>query len=202
MMHYRIYYTLALFVLLFCSCNTQDKKEAQVDSPENIQPIKEAFDNWLSARIQSGEFFGKDSCSLRFLEEHSVEGNPLSVPDSSNLTYYYTDINQDGQEDALITFIADICDGGNGAMWTQYQVLVLSHDSSYIVNDSFFDVLGNNFEGIVHVDSVFANKFWGTLIEFKNGDGHCCPSVREPFTVVYEKPVINFVNPKFKPTIN
>jgi hypothetical protein len=200
MMHYRIYYTLAIFVLLFCSCNTQDKKEAQVDSTENIQPIKDAFDNWLSASIQSGEFFGKDSCSLRFLEEHSVEGNPLSVPDSSNLTYYYTDINQDGQEDALITFIADLCDGGNGAMWTQYQVLVLSHDSSYIVNDSFFDKFTNDYKGFLHIDSMATGKFFGTYIEFKDGDGHCCPGTREEVIIDYLNPSMRFINPQFSPT--
>jgi hypothetical protein len=200
MIHNRNYYTLALLVLLFCRCNTQDKKVVEIKSPENIQSIKDVFNRWLLDKTREGVFYGADSCNINFIIDHNITTMPLMIPGDYNTTFQYSDINNDKKTDGLVTFVADLCDGGNGAMWTQYQVLILSSDTGYYSNDSFFDTLGNNFEGIIHVDSVYSNKIFGTLIEFKNGDGHCCPSVREPFTVVYEKPVINFVNQQFKPT--
>ncbi|MGV3599134.1 MAG: hypothetical protein ACO1PI_14815 [Bacteroidota bacterium] len=169
---------------------------------EDTKPIADAFNQWLLEKTKQGVFFGYDSCNLDFIIEYNVTTMPLRLPDSTNTSFWYGDINGDRKKDGLITFIADLCDRGNAAMWTQFQVLVLSNDSGYSVNDSFFDSLTKDFEGFIHADSMSLNTFFGTYIEFKDGDGHCCPRTKEEFTVTYNTPVIQFRKPGFKPTLN
>lgn len=198
------YYAALLVVTILFGCNNSNlaKTEGNNAEIEDTTPITEAFNQWLLEQKKKGVFLGDDSCNIDFVVEHNINTMPLNLPDSNNTDFWLGDVNGDKKKDGLITFIADLCDGGNGAMWTQFQVLVLSNDSGYRVNDSFFDSLTIDFDGFIHVDSLSSNTFFGTYIEFKDGDGHCCPSIKEEFTVTYDRPMIRFRKPGFKPTPN
>lgn len=198
------YYAVLLVMTILFGCNNSNptKTEGTDIEIENAKPITDAFNQWLLEQTKKGVFFGYDSCGLDFIIEHNVTTMPLRLPDSTNTSVWYGDINGDKKKDGLITFIADLCDGGNAAMWTQFQVLVLSNNSGYSVDDSFFDSVGRGFEGFIHADSLSVNTFFGTYIEFKEGDGHCCPSIKEKFTVTYTNPVVQFLKPNFQPSKN
>lgn len=197
------YYFMFLIITILFGCNSNPVKTKGGDVEiEDTKPITDTFNQWLLEQTKKGVFFGKDSCNIDFIIKHNINTMPLMIPDSTNTGFWFGDVNGDKKKDGLVTFIADLCDGGNGAMWTQYQVLVLSNDSGYSVNDSFFDSLGSGFEGFIHADSLSVNTFFGTYIEFKEGDGHCCPSIKEEFTVTYTNPVIQFLKPNFQPYKN
>jgi hypothetical protein len=193
--HSNIILTLLISALLY-SCTTR-KAENSIDN-KTITDIKSAFDNWTKSEIKKGNFFAIDSCNMGYyvmkdsLGLESVFG--LSVPDdSSEIYYYYADLNEDKKKDALITFTPYQCDGGNATMWVQYQLLVLSQGDKYLVNDNYFERFKTD-PGFFHLDSVGIKTVFGTYFEFTDNDGRCCPSIKQPIKINLEKNEFNYTD--------
>ena len=158
--------------------------------------IKAAFDNWAETEMQKGVFFAIDSCNWDYyvmrdsLGLETVSG--FAIPnDSSEIHYYYADLNGDNKKDALITFTPCQCDGGNSAMWVQYQLLVLSQGDKYFVIDNYFEKYETG-SVFFHLDSVAPNTVFGTCFEFTDNDARCCPSIQRPIKINLDKNEIDW----------
>ncbi|OYU95362.1 MAG: hypothetical protein CFE21_09430 [Bacteroidetes bacterium B1(2017)] len=187
---------LILLSLLILGCSTQ-QSENNIDQKE-ISDIKKAFESWTKSEISKGNFFAMDSCNGDYymrkdsLGLESVFG--YAVPDdSSEINYYYANLNGDTKKDALITFTPYQCDGGNASMWVQYQVLVLSQGDSYLVDDSYFERF-DTAPGLFQLDSVAPKAVFGTYFEFAEKDGRCCPSITKPIKIDLEKNEFTYSN--------
>jgi len=174
-------------IIFSCQTGIRDK---HIDSTIK-QKIKIAFDDWTKDEIRKGNFFAQDSCNVDYyvmkdsLGLESVFG--LSVPwDSSEINFYYSDLNKDNREDALITFTPYQCDGGNATMWIQYQLLVFSQGDYYSLTDNYFEKYKAD-PGFFHLDSAVINAVFGTYYEFKENDCRCCPSIQRPIKIDIEK---------------
>lgn len=197
--HSTIILTFFIASLLF-SCTTR-QTENHID-PKTITDIKNAFDSWTKSEIEKGNFFANDSCNgAYYVMKDSLGLEPafgLSVPDdSSEINYYYADLNSDNQRDALITFAPYQCDGGNATMWVQYQLLVLSQGDKYLVTDNYFERFKTD-PGFFHLDSVGTKTVFGTYFEFTGDDGRCCPGIKRSIKIDLEKNEFNYVD-KLKP---
>jgi len=159
--------------------------------------IHNAFEKWKIAEIEKGNFISIDSCNLEYYEKNNPleigNTNYYAIPtDSSEVNYYYSDINGDNKKDALITFSPHQCDGGNATQWVQYQILVLSQNQNYSVIDNYFEKF-NNYNGFFHLDSISTNSFFGTYFEFKEDDGNCCPSIKKPIKIDFRLNKLVFI---------
>ncbi len=163
------------------SCSTRDKSYL----------LNNAFENWKQEQIANGQFLSSNDCRPDFvISNDSIQD--FGFPEE--IEFHYADINSDDQLDALITFIPQQCDGGNGSMWTQFQLLILSNGSGYLINDRFFDNVGKKLDGFYHLDSALANEFQGTYYEFKEGDGRCCPSTNTRMTIKFDTKELKILN--------
>jgi hypothetical protein len=117
--------------------------------------------------------------------------------DSTEYNFSFADLNNDGRLDGLVVFKPVQCDGGNGSIWTQFQVLILSKKSIYNVSDTLrvdrfastpFDSLG-----FYWLNSIANDKIFGTYFEFKPDDGYCCPSIQRPVTFDFVERRLSFI---------
>jgi hypothetical protein len=187
--------TIFITVLLF-SC-TSRQNENLVDS-QTIKDIKNAFESWTKSEIEKGKFFAMDSCNGDYyfkkdsLGLESIDG--IAVPnDSSEIFYFYADLNYDNKKDALITFTPYQCDGGNAIMWVQYQLLVLSQGDKYVVTDNYFERFKTD-PGFFHLTGVGTKTVFGTYFEFTDNDGRCCPSIKRPIKIDLDKNEFNYAD--------
>ena len=184
---------ILLMIALIFGCNTKNK-DNNIDLITQ-QKIKTAFDDWAAKEIEKGTFFAQDSCYPSYYDTkdslglESVFG--FAIPwDSSEINIYYADLNADSIKDALITFTPYQCDGGNAAMWVQYQILVLSQEDKYVVIDNYFDRFYNESilgYGFFHLDSADTKAVFGTYFNFMDNDSRCCPSTQRPIKIDIEK---------------
>ncbi|MBD2722660.1 hypothetical protein [Hymenobacter armeniacus] len=155
--------------------------------------LRTRFDRWQQAQLAAGRFTLPDSCASyrKRLDEHPDEDmeEQYAFPVPEEIRYSYADLNQDGTLDGLMTFTPEQCDGGNGSMWSQEAVLLLSHGSGYQLNDTLrLDQLVASAppqDGFYHVDSIASNRIYGHYFEFGPGSGHCCPSLTQAVTFDY-----------------
>ncbi|NUY79312.1 hypothetical protein HUK80_00275 [Flavobacterium sp. MAH-1] len=149
--------------------------------------IKHAFLEWKKSEISEGHYFAMDSCNGDYFVRMDSLGLESSdapgIPDEeSEIEYDFADLNSDGKQDALITFAPRQCDGGNAAMWSQIQLLALSHNNSYKIDAAFFDEIDSG-KGFFHLDSAATSAVFGTYYEFGENDGHCCPGIEKPIRI-------------------
>jgi hypothetical protein len=117
----------------------------------------------------------------------------MGIPEDINISF--TDINDDGKLDGLVTFLPDHCDGGNALMNTQIRVLILSNAANYIADDQFLDNIQQRLKkGWVIIHAVQGGTFYGTYYEYKQTDGRCCPSIKKDLSIDYKTRKINFDN--------
>jgi len=193
--HRNTIFTL-LIIFSLSRCTTR-QTENYLDQ-KTISDIKNALQSWANSKIEKGDFFAIDSCNGHYYSRKDSLGLEsafgLSMPhDSSKIFYYYADLNSDNKQDALITFTPYPCDGGNAMMWVQYQLLVLSGEEKYIVNDNYFERF-NTQPGFFHLDSVGTNSVFGTYFKFTENDGRCCPSIKRPINIDLNKNEFNYAD--------
>jgi len=174
-------------MLISCSPKGQD----DVVPTKTKSDIKNTFDNWTKSEIIKGNFFAMDSCNSNYyvmkdsLGLGSIFG--FAVPeDMSEINFYYEYLNNDTIVDALITFTPVQCDGGNGSIWLQYKLLVLSQGKDYSITPNYFDKFETE-PGFFHLDSVATKTVFGSYFEFTDQDGFCCPSIKRPIKIDLDK---------------
>jgi len=187
---------LFLVVTSIASCN---RKEGLAINPRsnlidtlNYKPdtciyqrkkIRKLFKNWEAKEIRLKHFFAEDSCNPSYYEKHEGDNSyngGWGFPDSTRIEFSFADLNGDGKLNGLVTFVPDQCDGGNASMWTQLQIFFISGKKKYRITDEIDvkEFSGTDFDekGFYWLDSISKNKICGRYIEFKDSDGHCCPS--------------------------
>jgi len=193
----------SLTVLIYCCKNDKVDNEQDANQSKILnekEKIQKVFKGWETREIKAGHFFASDSCNQEWFIDHKFDGTidqEWGIPDSSEIKFSFADLNNDGKLDGLVTFTPDQCDGGNASMWTQLQLFLLSDKEDYKIIDTIqvdkfssteFDSLG-----FYWLDSIAANKIFGTYIEFKGNDGHCCPSINKPVTFDFVKRKLTFI---------
>jgi len=150
---------------------------------DNTERIKNRFDQWKNDEISKGRVLSEENCNPSIALSKGL--NQISgIPDEVDFSYAH--INTDNLIDALVTFQPMQCDGGNGLMWAQIQIVILSNNGSYEIDDDYFKSIGNDLKGFYHLDSVTSSEFSGTYFEFLDGDAHCCPSVKKRITIQFK----------------
>jgi hypothetical protein len=200
-------YILSLVTML--SCDTHVKKtdlpiadsaarnisvnSKQVSDSDRKSLVK-LFEDWKKDQIANGEFWPKDSCKpdIVMSPRYDDEPNPIyGFPDEQNIVFSYADLNSDGQIDQIVIFQPDQCDGGNGSMWSQSQILMLSRNGQYktieLNRNNLFPLPAKDDAGFIFYDSIAPNKLYGTYYKFLDKDGHCCPSVVKQAVFDYRK---------------
>ena len=156
------------------------------------QHLRDLFRTWQANEIAEGHMWAADSCRMDWFSDHeAAEGSiPWGFPDSADIAYSYADLNLDGKTDQLVTFNPSQCDGGNGSMWSQIEVLIVSSGNSYETiassGDGMFSFLGKDSTGFCWYDSIGPNKIYGTYYNFSEDDGHCCPGTVIPVIFSYD----------------
>jgi hypothetical protein len=206
--------TRFLIILFFCVltgfsfCDNSYRERTtsgQVDNSTEKKKIKELFVEWQTQEIKAKHFLPKDWCNPDSFLRHKSKENLDSImgliygfpSDSIEYKFSYADLNGDGKLDGLVVFTPDQCDGGNASMWTQWQVFLLSKKGNYNITDTLhvdrfastaFDSLG-----FYWLDSIATDKIFGTYIEFKANDGHCCPSIQRPVKFDFIERKLSFI---------
>ena len=165
-----------------------------------------SFANWQKQQINEKRFWASDSCYPGWFDKHDVnetlDNLIYGFPSDSSIKFSFADLNQDGNLDGLVTFNADQCDGGNASTWNQWQVFILSNNGNYNVNDTIqvdkFSLTEFDSLGFYRLDSIKANKIFGTYIEFKDEDGRCCPSINRPVAFDFSGKRLVFTEAKRK----
>lgn len=178
---------LPLFLSLGCEKQAHKQQEYNIESREVLDLV---FSSWKKAYIESGNMWAADSCYMGWFNEHENddEGLPRGFPkDEADYHYSYADLNADNTNDVMITFTPVQCDGGNASMWTQMAVFIISDGEGYylnpVINEGVLNSIGTDSPGFYHYDSIGVNKVYATYIEFKEDDGHCCPSIKKPVVI-------------------
>ncbi|GAB5527121.1 MAG: hypothetical protein Roseis2KO_49930 [Roseivirga sp.] len=156
----------------------------QSTESSDVEQIQDAFSAWQKAQTASpdGEFVATENCNLEYVV--NTEGSAmLGFPEDIN--FHYADVNGDDKSDALITFFPVQCDGGNAAMWMQYQLLVLSQKGSdYSIDEiPLHPNALSLLNGPYFLDSLSDQHAFGRYFEFVQGDARCCPSVNKTLTI-------------------
>ena len=124
-----------LLSLLLISCFLTISLNSNGLEPEK-DTIRKIFSDWQIKEIETHHFWAKDSCNWAYIDKYGIDrwkhDNGWGFPDSSEIKFYFADINQDGHLDGLITFTPEQCDGGNGSMWVQFKILIVSNTVTYI----------------------------------------------------------------------
>lgn len=180
-----------LFLLLFltgCSNRISDNRQL-----ENINKIKQAFNEWKTNEIKLRHFIHPDSCNWEYVSKLKIEGiqDLWSIPDSADINYSFADLNKDSIVDGLVYFCPSQCDGGNGSVWFRFQILIISNNDNYelscYLTEGIYNLTGHSNKGFKFIDSIAENEIWGSFIEFKEGDGYCCPSTNIRFHQNYQE---------------
>ena len=174
---------IATATLAVAACNNQPS--AHQSTQTGTATIRHLFTVWQHQQVRSGTYWPADSCKPQVVQRQQPASVVLGLPtDSSSYAFSYADLNLDGTLDGLVTFTPDQCDGGNGSMWVQVNVLLLSGHSGYSVTDTLdveqFANVPTSKSGFYHLDSIAPNQLFGTYYEFNQNSGHCCPSVKRP----------------------
>ena len=165
---------LSIFLPLFgivtifsgCSNNKENnRKEIYKDK------IAQVFRDWKAGAIKEGHYCPVDSCNPSYFANHIKNeklGEGLGLPDTNKFHYLFADINNDKQVDALVTFhpVCCTCSDTTGKIVPQVQVIIISSQNGYTLNDTFFyhffvDSININ----IDVDSAASNQFYGTYFK-------------------------------------
>ena len=198
--YYIGFFKTLFLIILVSSCNIK-KNDNDIDAVAK-QKIKLAFYNWVENQIEKGVYFAKDSCNWEYYEMkealglEAVDGYAVPTWDSSAIYIYYANLNADSIIDALITFFPCQCDGGNGAMWAQKYILVLSNGENYSVIDDYFDKFDVKIDGSFHLDSAAEKTVFGTYYKFIDDDPRCCPSIQRPIKIDLGKNEFQYLDNK------
>jgi hypothetical protein len=151
------------------------------------------FEQWKSYQYKADKFATENNCMPDTVSKDGYKGPDMGIP--KNIDISFTDINNDNKIDALITFHPDQCDGGNALMNAQIQILILSKDSSYFIDDKYISKIERQFKkGRLNIERASYGAIYGTYYEYKSNDGRCCPSIHRTFAIDYSTKKLTFDN--------
>lgn len=182
-----ILFTLCVMLFLF-GCNTVSKKQKVL--------IKDAFEKWRKEQITIGAYWANDSCNMQHFVnkpfdslatiQSTIIPTPIGIPDSSEINFLYSDINNDGILDAIATFIPVQCDGGNFYK-QEDEVFFLSTGTTYhirLLSLSNIILMPNNAWSYYYsIDSLQRDSIYATSYGYADGDGNCCPSIIKHYAI-------------------
>jgi hypothetical protein len=144
---------------------------------------------WKIDQINLGvNFLSEKNCNPEYVMADTPynASKPRNWGFPKDILFSYGYLNQDKKIDALITFRPNQCDGGNLSMWTEIQLLVLSSNSGYNVNENFFDTCYLHKKGYFFLNKIENCVFVGDYYEFKETDSHCCPSIHKSIYIDFK----------------
>ena len=154
-------------------------------------PILNKFEQWKAIQYKKGTYETEKRCNMDTVTKDDYKGAGIGIPKDIDISF--TDINNDGKLDAIVTFHPDQCDGGNALMNAQTRVLILSNGTTYVTDDTFIDKIESRYKkGWLNIDNATEGTFFGTYYEYKDTDGRCCPSVRRPIQIDYKTKKMTF----------
>ncbi|HEY4799191.1 MAG TPA: hypothetical protein VII99_08970 [Bacteroidia bacterium] len=185
--------------VILSSC-TNDKN-AQKKSEEVT--IERVFRNWRENAVIQGDFCPKDSCTSSYFSKHKKNtklGEGLGLPDTNKFHFMFADLNDDKQLDALVTFhpVCCTCNDTTGKVVPQAQVIILSSKNGYTSDNTFFDHLFADSLSInIDIDSVSANKFYGTYFKIGKQDTSV-EQYQKSISIAFDTKKIKFISRKKK----
>jgi len=164
---------------------------AQKKELTEYDKIISAFNSWKVRQFKSGTYANEKNCNPDTMLRKDYHGPEMGIPKEINI--FFCDLNNDNIIDALITFFVDQCDGGNALMNVQTKLLVLSKGTTYHVDDTYFTKIENVLKsGWITIENASYGTISGTVRDYKDSDGRCCPSISKPFTLTYPNTKPNY----------
>ena len=187
LMHKNIIQIIIGFLSLFVLTT---KSTAQ--SKNEYVQILNKFEQWKSTQFKKGLYATDKNCNPDTVTKEGYKGSEIGIPKDINI--FFTDINEDDKNDAIIMFTPDQCDGGNALMNAQTRVLILSSGAAYITDDAYIDKIESRLKkGWIRIEEATYGTFYGTYYEYKETDGRCCPSIKRPFSIDYKSKKMEFI---------
>jgi len=184
----KIFNIYTFFFVLIIALSFITKKNAELYSEnESKKKIQIKFQKWTFEAIHNKKFFAKDSCNYLYIEQKIENGltviDAIGIPTYNEIKFSYSHFNNDNKIDALITFTPYQCDGSNASMWKQIQLLAISKNENYIIDENYFEFLQSNDLCFYLLDSSSTNYVYGKQYMFLNNDPHCCPSISKEIRI-------------------
>ncbi|MBI4931469.1 MAG: hypothetical protein HY841_11940 [Bacteroidetes bacterium] len=192
--------TLFLFGIFSILTSCSNDKENNQQANENDK-ITQAFMKWTVSAIKAGKYSPADSCNSSYFANHKKnekleEG--LGLPDKSKFHYLFTDINNDKQLDALVTFhpVCCTCSDTTGKVVPQAQVIIISNQNGYAANDTFFyHLFADSMNINIDIDSTVANQFYGTYFKIGKQDTSV-EQYQKSISITFETREMKFIKRK------
>lgn len=175
-----LFLILGIIGIFNTGCNSKEQGS-------NAGDIMSAFELWSQKQIEEGEFVAADSCQTEYFAGDDTLSEfyyaALGIPQGEgSIKVFELELNEDTLPDALILFSPVQCDGGNAAQWIQYQLLAISGEEGYFIQDSYF----KQFEpdtGFFRFEGAEEFTVYGYYYRFLDDDALCCPSVKRPMRI-------------------
>jgi len=188
---FKISLQISIIISLLVGQTINNKLHSQTKA--DYFKIINKFEQWKSYQYKTGKFATDNKCVSDTVSKEGYKGSDMGIPKDIDISF--TDINNDKKLDALITFHPNQCDGGNALMNAQTQILILSKDSSYFIDDTYISKIERQFKkGWLSIERASYGVIYGTYYEYKSDDGRCCPSIHRAFLIDYLTKKLTFDN--------
>jgi len=172
-------YIILFILIIFTSCKNNEKSE--VDLKDKIHS---AFIRWSNIQIQNGKYLDKNKCNIDYCNLNHNLTTINGIPE--DIKTYYADINKDGIIDGIIIFNPIQCDGGNGVMYSEEKVLILSDNGRYIPDDSFINKVEEKYgDGWIYVKDVRNDTIFVTSLSFSKNNNSRHPDIEKEGIIKY-----------------
>ncbi len=156
----------------------------QAQSTNEYAQVLSRFEQWKTAQYNTGKYARPANCKTEIVMKDGYKGPVAGIP--TDMAVFYSDMNNDGKLDGLITFNPIQCDGGNALMNAQARVLVVSKGATWVTDDKYIENIEAKKDGWLIVTGVSGGTISGTYYAYGADDPRCCPSIKKPFTIDYK----------------
>lgn len=179
-------------LFLFAACNNAEKPKTSNRLPsikDQKDTIVQLFEEWKKEQVKNGSYLADKYCNQEWMlkQYDRPDFEILNIPtmgfplEKESFGFSFSDINQDGRLDGMVTFDPVECDGGKALMWYSVHVLIISENEKYKITDTVdFSNFGNtafDSSGIYQIGKISGQKVYGTYIEFLPDDLPGWPSI-------------------------
>lgn len=179
-MGFTFFQTASVVIGILFLINTDYKNLEIVDryftaltpAPHYEEKIMATYEKYRDSLVNNNvylDIFACENYTNRLKEDEFKKQNITECIDRQydmKLTYDY--INDDTLKDALIAMIFEQCNGKKPNVLKQMKLLILSKDTNYYINDTFFTNLETDSLGIFRVDTVINKIFHGKFMYHKD----------------------------------
>ncbi len=171
----KIFFSLALLLTIHSLFAQSTAEYTQVLS---------RFEQWKTVQYNAGNYARPAGCKMEIVTKEGYKGPVAGIP--KEIAIYFSDINQDGKTDGLITFNPVQCDGGNAMMNVQARVMIISKGASWVTDDKYIENMEAKKDGWLSVSGAREGTIFGTYYAYGTDDPRCCPSIKKLFTIDYK----------------